>query len=135
MLPHAARPVPNDAKVPCAGCTACCRHALVFIMPEHGDRHELYDTFDAFNPLTKEMGRAIRQKEDGDCIHLGPKGCAVYDRRPAICRAYDCRRFLLRIGDRSEQRRWVREGRLAKEIYEAGRARMGTLTAEERADP
>lgn len=133
MIPHAAGPIPNDATVPCAGCTACCRNALVFIMEEYGDNHQLYDTFEAFNPMTKKWGRAIRQQENGDCAHLIDNRCTVYAARPSICRAYDCRRFLLRIGDRSAQRRWVREGKLAKTIYDAGRARLATLDKDDEA--
>ncbi len=35
----------------------------------------------------------IRKKEDGYCAHNDPQthGCGVYQRRPAICRSYDCR--------------------------------------------
>jgi Fe-S-cluster containining protein len=36
----------------------------------------------------------IRQREsDGYCVHNDPTthGCSVYERRPAVCRTYDCR--------------------------------------------
>jgi Fe-S-cluster containining protein len=37
----------------------------------------------------------IRQREsDGYCVHNDPAthGCTVYERRPAVCRTYDCRK-------------------------------------------
>ena len=35
----------------------------------------------------------IRKKEDGYCVHseTETRRCGVYDKRPAICRTYDCR--------------------------------------------
>jgi Fe-S-cluster containining protein len=35
----------------------------------------------------------IRKKEDAYCWHSQPetRGCGVYQRRPAVCRTYDCR--------------------------------------------
>lgn len=132
-LAPAVHPRPPDATVPCAGCTACCRNALIFMLPEHGDRHELYDCFAASHPFTGEPSFAIKQKENGDCAHLGEHGCEVYDRRPVICRTYDCRDFLRRFGDRHAQRRAVRDQKVSPEIYKAGRQRMPSLLAEERA--
>ena len=35
----------------------------------------------------------IRKREDGYCVHSEPDSgrCGIYDKRPAICRTYDCR--------------------------------------------
>lgn len=35
----------------------------------------------------------IRQRADGYCVHngAGDRFCGVYEHRPAVCRAYDCR--------------------------------------------
>jgi hypothetical protein len=35
----------------------------------------------------------IRKREDDYCVHSEPetKRCGIYDKRPAICRTYDCR--------------------------------------------
>ncbi len=35
----------------------------------------------------------IRKREDGYCAHSEPetRRCGIYDKRPAICRTYDCR--------------------------------------------
>jgi len=123
-------PRPPDAHVPCNGCKACCHHTLIMLLPEHGDRLELYDSMAAHNPLTGEMGRALRQKGNGDCAHLGPGGCEVYAHRPAVCRAYDCRDMLIRMGDRHAQRRAIRDGWLSLDIYKAARARLHTLEGE-----
>lgn len=36
----------------------------------------------------------IRKREDNYCVHSEPetKQCGIYDKRPAICRTYDCRK-------------------------------------------
>jgi Fe-S-cluster containining protein len=34
---------------------------------------------------------ANAKREDGYCTHHESGGCTVYDRRPAVCRTYDCR--------------------------------------------
>lgn len=128
LLNHPRQP---DAHVPCAGCKACCHHTLILLLPEHGDDFELYDAMPAFNPLTGEMGRALKQKANGDCAHLGPDGCEIYAHRPAICRAYDCRRQLRGFGDRHAQRRALRDGFMAPSIYAAARARMASLDDED----
>lgn len=35
----------------------------------------------------------IRKRDDGYCVHSEPetRRCGIYERRPAICRTYDCR--------------------------------------------
>jgi Fe-S-cluster containining protein len=35
----------------------------------------------------------LRRRADGYCAHSNPatRGCTIYERRPAVCRTYDCR--------------------------------------------
>lgn len=35
--------------------------------------------------------QVLAHKLNGDCVYLGPGGCSIYDRRPILCRAFDCR--------------------------------------------
>ena len=71
--------------VPCNGCSACCLHDMIPLMPERGDliwtyKHEVVAT--AAGP------KAVLQcGETGECIYLGRDGCTIHDRAPAICRA------------------------------------------------
>lgn len=80
----------SDAQVPCGDCRLCCYGEAVFVMPERGDSLEGLTVVREFNPLTKRMGWRIPHRPDGACVHLGPAGCTVYDRRPAICRTFSC---------------------------------------------
>lgn len=85
----------GDREVPCAGCIACCRGGeLIVLHPEDGDDRRRYLTRRARNPLTGQMVDVLRQTAAGDCVYLGESGCKIYDRRPAICRSFDCRRML-----------------------------------------
>ncbi|MBD2080952.1 YkgJ family cysteine cluster protein [Leptolyngbya sp. FACHB-17] len=42
----------------------------------------------------------IRQSAEGYCVHCDrtTRGCSVYEHRPTVCRAYDCR---------NDQRIWI----------------------------
>lgn len=126
------------AMVPCNGCTACCINDLIFLKPEFGDRVEDHagNTVEASNPLTGERGVALKHKpkrEGGGCIYLGPTGCTIHGRAPAVCRAFDCRRLYLSLFDipRVERRRLQRDlqkrGLMSREVIEAGKARLHTL--------
>jgi Fe-S-cluster containining protein len=33
----------------------------------------------------------LKSKPDGSCVYLGDQGCSIYERRPQMCRAFDCR--------------------------------------------
>jgi Fe-S-cluster containining protein len=79
--------------VPCGTCRMCCYDEVVFLHPEHGDTMEGLTVVRGFNPATGTPGWRLVHKPDGSCIHLGEAGCEVYDRRPAVCRSFDCRRM------------------------------------------
>lgn len=89
--------------------------------PEAGDDPAIYET------VTRPDGMiqvAPREKGKG-CRYLGPKGCTIYDRRPAECRAFDCRKMYLDMTEgmnRSERRALVRTHPYGA-ILDAGRAR------------
>jgi len=106
------------SSVPCNGCTACCQGELVVLDPEAGDDPALY--------LTRQSAdgahHALQQKANGDCVYLGPSGCSIWARAPAMCRTFDCRKFFLRF-NRAARRR-MKDG---KDIFDAGRARLGSL--------
>ena len=78
--------------VPCNGCNHCCYYGHVNIDPAK-ERAEDLAHLDVVPHETG--GFALRKREDGACIHLGPDGCTVYDHRPRACRFYDCRLFSL----------------------------------------
>jgi hypothetical protein len=75
----------------CNGCTACCRWGAVVLQPN--DRPEDYETA-PLGDLT-----VLKQKEDGKtCWYLDEeKGCTIYDKRPTVCRAFDCRLYGLQV--------------------------------------
>jgi hypothetical protein len=88
---------PFESTVPCNGCTACCRNELVTIEPEDGDPGQ-WLTQPATDPLSGEQVLRLAAKADGACHYLGPKGCTIYDRRPVMCRAFDCRGMVRMLG-------------------------------------
>lgn len=86
-----------DADVPCNGCTACCQREMVTLEPEDGN-HRRYRTVVARHPLTGESVRRLEMKPDGSCTYLGDKVCTIYDRRPVMCRVFDCRGMVKMLG-------------------------------------
>jgi hypothetical protein len=76
-------------RLPCAdkmhACQAACCHMVFALsaqdLQEGGIRWDLY------------MPYQIARRPDGACVHLGDDlRCTIHDRRPAICRAFDCRK-------------------------------------------
>jgi len=114
------------AQVPCNGCHECCRGGeVVTLFPEAGDDPSKYLTSDALmvdgTPLIM-----LQHKPNGDCVYLGEQGCTIHDRAPAVCRAFDCRGFFLKL-TRNERRRWGRDNPHKQRIFAAGRMRLQTL--------
>ena len=64
---------------------ACCRLSFALTVQDLEEGRVKWD-----------LGRPymIRHDEDGYCHHVerGPKRCGVYESRPVVCRAYDCRK-------------------------------------------
>jgi len=119
--------------VPCAGCKACCsgRTALI-LWPDCGDDPDDYETVSATEGFTGRIRKEIKELRrlkwaaNGDCIYLGASGCSIWDRRPAACRVYDCRRHYLTLTKKERMKQ------MAPEIRRAARKRLSTLTQAER---
>jgi Fe-S-cluster containining protein len=68
---------------------------------------------------------------EGACVYLGPEGCTIYERRPLLCRSFDCRKHYL-ILPRQDRDNLVRLGLSSRQVFNAGRARVKTLSTAER---
>jgi Fe-S-cluster containining protein len=68
---------------------------------------------------------------DGACVYLGPEGCTIYDRRPLLCRSFDCRKHYL-ILPRQDRDNLVRLKLSSRAVFNEGRKRLKTLSASER---
>ena len=118
--------------VPCNGCTLCCENDLLVLHPEMGDDPGAYETMAATNPITGKPCLALKHKPEGGCIYLSPEGCTIWDRAPAICQEFDCRKFYLRLlegSTRAERQKLVRSGLVSKQLMRAARRRLHTLEA------
>lgn len=80
-----------DPDVPCNGCTACCHNELVPIVEEDGDPKQW---------ITEEtdQGWFLMVGPDRRCVYLGKAGCTIYERRPTVCRVFDCRGVVKMLG-------------------------------------
>jgi Fe-S-cluster containining protein len=68
---------------------------------------------------------------DGACVYLGDSGCTIYARRPALCRIFDCRKHYLML-PRQDRDNLVRLNLSSRAVFNAGRARLKTLSEPER---
>lgn len=86
------RTPPHDAKVPCGSCTLCCQgHQPIVVMEKFGDTPTQYLAESQGLNRHGEEVFYIDHQENGDCIYLDrAKGCTIHDRRPALCRSFDC---------------------------------------------
>ncbi|QYU68600.1 YkgJ family cysteine cluster protein [Leptolyngbya sp. 15MV] len=116
----------QSVEVPCQGCTRCSHGDAIFLHPELGDVPAAYLTQLMWNPIRRRMELALRRKPDGTCIYLGDGSCTIHERKPVVCREFDCRRFYASF-TRAERRRLVRGGMIRQDIFDAARARLHTL--------
>jgi len=82
----------SEARVPCGTCTACCYQAAP-IRPQWGDDPSAYLTTQETDPRDGSPVLILRRREDGACVYLRDGACSIYATRPAICKAFDCRRL------------------------------------------
>jgi hypothetical protein len=118
--------------VPCNGCTECCKSNQGLVLhPEQGDevasyRHRVVTDGATGNPVS-----LLATDENGHCVYLGAAGCTIYDRRPVLCRSFDCREHYL-ILPRQDRDNLVKLGLSSRAVFNAGRARLKSLDADKR---
>lgn len=115
-------------EVPCGTCSLCCRGEAIILHPEDGDDHRTFLTKKIWHPLQNKEVYALQRKSDGDaCIYLGAMGgCTIHERRPAICRSFDCRKFAQKFS-RSQIKKLDAVGAGDLKVWERGYALRDTL--------
>ena len=122
--------------MPCNGCTECCRsNQGLFLHPERGDevesyRHQVVRDQETGNPIFL-LATCSSPQANSQCVYLGPSGCTIYDRRPFLCRNFDCREHYL-ILPKQDRDNLVRLGLSSRAVFNAGRARLKSLSAGKR---
>lgn len=122
----------GEAIVPCGTCHACC-HSPVEVRPDFGDDPSLYKlaiSVDKSAPNRHAMV-TLDRKPDGSCYALRNGRCTIWDKRPRVCRNFDCRKMYV-LHTKAERRELVALGYFKREVIDAGKKRAGTLeNAEE----
>jgi Fe-S-cluster containining protein len=120
-------PSNNQTEVPCGACTECCRTGQgLFLHPDQGDDVASYQV-----RQVADGAFVLATTQEGACVYLGDKGCTIYERRPLICRTFDCRKHYL-ILPRQDRDNLVRLKMSSRAVFNAGRTRLVTLSAEEK---
>lgn len=113
--------------VQCNGCRACCIKQTVILLDEDEAHLEDFQYSEAVYGGDLVI-RVLNHRSNGECVHLGPDGCTIYDKRPVICRQYDCRKQFM-VTTRNERR----TRHFGDKIWKEARKRLGTLDEEDRA--
>lgn len=120
----------KSASVPCNGCTLCCRSDAISIHPELGDDASLYQTVPHAIPSLAAKGVVmLAHKADRSCVYLTDSGCSIHGRAPAICREFDCRQLVKRLGY-TKARKAVKKGVISAGIVRRGMELIPTLQVE-----
>jgi Fe-S-cluster containining protein len=118
--------------VPCNGCTECCQSNQGLVLhPDRGDEVESYQFRILGHRVNGDPVFALAADENGRCVYLGSNGCTIYDRRPLLCRSFDCRTHYLML-PRQDRDNLVRIGLSSRAVFNAGRSRVKTLNDAER---
>jgi Fe-S-cluster containining protein len=96
------------------------------LLPEEGDDVSSYEHEAITMPPLNETLQVLRHKKNGDCIYLDRDGCSIHERRPHICRIFDCRAFYL-SKTRAQRLEHRKQGAVAKAVITAGKDRRKTL--------
>jgi hypothetical protein len=116
----------QERLVPCGTCQACCRREWIFLDAAAGDIAELYETETVIDPVTGKPALAIAHQENGDCVYQSAAGCSIHNRRPYLCRIFDCRLYHLDMmkRPRAARRSDLRHQFKAQEIDGIGAAML-----------
>jgi Fe-S-cluster containining protein len=74
------------SSVPCSGCTRCCRGDAIRLLPDEDASQYLTEPHERF---PGEL--MLAHNKNDDCIYLGHDGCTIHERKPVMCRVFDCR--------------------------------------------
>jgi Fe-S-cluster containining protein len=85
----------SDARVPCDGCTACCRSSqFITVGPDESETLAHIPRALLFPAPNLPPGHVVfGYDERGHCPMLVDDACSIYEHRPRACRTYDCRVF------------------------------------------
>lgn len=77
---------------PCDGCYgACCTTTQDAVVELDDDEAEQLG-FVLVEMFPNEFVKALPITEDGKCVHLKDGRCGIYEKRPKLCREYNCLR-------------------------------------------
>lgn len=113
----------KTASVPCGACTLCCRGGEAIVLhPECGDNPKDYRTRVVWNPFKGDGPITILEQDPvtHDCVYVGPFGCTIWEKRPVICREFDCRGMVRKLTPKS-QRALLAAGVLNMQVINRGR--------------
>lgn len=79
----------NLPELNCMGCTKCCDGDPIPLDPRYDDiASYAYEVASGLLLLKRSSG-------SNNCVYLTTEGCGIHDRKPKVCRDFDCRAYYL----------------------------------------
>jgi hypothetical protein len=85
----------------CSRCLACCRYKKIQLNPYEVARlaaNQGLSTTEFIARYTITGGTVLRFNQEGTCVFLNDRGCAVHPDRPLVCRLYPLGRYVDFLG-------------------------------------
>lgn len=103
----------REVKVNCGSCRACC-HQLVSLRPS-----DLANGPWELDPVF--LNKVLKRRPDGSCVYLDAMlGCTIYDRRPEICRVFDCGDWYTKLSPEDRRGILIEGDKADKEMLASG---------------
>ncbi|MBN2789970.1 MAG: YkgJ family cysteine cluster protein [Candidatus Delongbacteria bacterium] len=80
----------------CKGCTQCCKLFLVCLNETEYESCYYdsivtgYEHLSTFKEVEENGLNILKKKDDGSCVYLKDNKCAIYSKRPQVCRDFFC---------------------------------------------
>lgn len=110
--------------IACGSCRACCLRDVVKLHPKLDD----IDTFDwhVEQDAAGNQFAVLDRNEDGSCVYLGAGGCTIHERKPMVCRAFDCRVIYMEATPERRKQR-IKDNPTMRLVYAAARERLAEV--------
>lgn len=95
--------------VPCGSCNACCKNVIVSLYDYDLESGFPYKKRNRKPEAEGDAKYCLLSQRNWDCIYFRDERCTIYENRPSICRAFDCRNTLWPITPRAEGEEYTAE--------------------------
>ena len=72
-------------------CTECCKWLTFIITPSPQNFKEYMDFYKQRGAKIEQLAASVAITVPATCPHLSITGCMIHEKKPKLCKEYDCR--------------------------------------------